>query len=219
MRARSLILAAVLAPTAVLAQPKEGTAPAPGEPAAAAEMAERAWAFSVMAYGYIVPNDSDYVQPTVTADRGWLHLEARYNYEDRKTGSVWVGYNLAFGEELTFELTPILGGVFGNTTGIAPGYKASLGYRKFTLYSEGEFVFDTGDSANSFFYTWSELTYAPVDLLRLGLVIQRTKAYQTEFEIQRGLLVGFSTKMVEFTTYVFNPDRDPVVVLAAALTF
>ena len=58
----------------------------------------------------------------------------------------------------------MLGGVFGNTTGIAPGYKGSLSWWKLELYSEGEYVFDTGDSSESFFYNWSELTLAPVGL-------------------------------------------------------
>ena len=52
------------------------------------------WTFGAAAYSYFVPDDRDFVQPTVTADRGALHLEARYNYEDRETGSAWVGYNL-----------------------------------------------------------------------------------------------------------------------------
>src|SRR5438034_7336511 len=51
-----------------------------------------------------------------SADRGWLHLETRYNYENLETGSVWVGYNFSGGEKLQWEFTPILGGVFGNTT-------------------------------------------------------------------------------------------------------
>jgi hypothetical protein len=219
MRARSAIVALVLAPAALRAQTNPGPAPSAETPQPAAEAPTHAWSLSAMIYGYIVPNDSDYAQPTVTADRGGLHLEARYNYEDRKTGSAWVGYNLAFGEELTLELTPMLGGVFGDTNGIAPGYKASLGYRKFTLYTEGEYVIDAGNSDDNFFYTWSELTYTPVDAFRFGVVIQRTKAYQTRFEVQRGLLAGFSAKRLEFTTYVFNFDGDPAVVLAAALSF
>ena len=92
----------------------------------AEEAHEKAWSFSAAAATYIVPNDQEYVQPTFTADHDWLHLEARYNYENLETGSVWVGYNLSGGEKLEWELTPMLGGVFGNTTGIAPGYKGSL---------------------------------------------------------------------------------------------
>ena len=89
------------------------------------------------------PTTANYVQPTFTADRGWLHLEARYNYEALDTGSAWVGYNFSGGEKLAWEFTPMIGGVFGDTTGIAPGYKGSLSWWKLELYSEGEYVFDT----------------------------------------------------------------------------
>ena len=95
-------------------------------PAFTKEADEKAWSFSISASTYIVPNDQEYVQPTFIADRGWLHLETRYNYENLETGSVWVGYNFGSGEKLEWEFTPMLGGVFGNTTGIAPGYKLSL---------------------------------------------------------------------------------------------
>jgi hypothetical protein len=118
--------------------------------AVVAQADDKAWSFSASAYTYVVPDDREYVQPTVTADRGWLHLEARYNYEALDTGSAWVGYNFSGGEKLAWEVTPILGGVFGDTTGIAPGYKASLGWLKLELYSEGEYVFDTGSTSDNF---------------------------------------------------------------------
>jgi hypothetical protein len=178
------------------------------------------WAFSASANLYLVPESREFVQPTFTADHGWLHLEARYNYEDLETGSAWAGYNFGGGQKLEWEFTPMLGGVFGNTTGIAPGYKSSFSWWKLELYSEGEFVIDTRDSSASFFYTWSELSYSPVDWFRVGLVAQRTKAYQTDLDIQRGFLVGFSYKKVDFTTYVFNLGwTDPTVVLAVGVQF
>ena len=114
----------------------------------------------------------------------------------------------------------MLGGVFGDTAGIAPGYTGSLGWWKLELYSEGEYVCNTRDSSGSFFYNWSELTVAPVDWLKLGMVTQRTQAYQTHRDIQRGFLVGLSYKQVSLTTYVFNPDDSkPTVVLAVGITF
>ncbi len=181
---------------------------------------EKAWSFSVSAATYILPDDQEYVQPTFTADRGWLHLEARYNYENLETGSAWVGYNFSGGKKLEWEFTPMLGGVFGNTTGIAPGYKGSLSWWKLELYSEGEYVFDTGNSEGSFFYSWSELSVSPVDWFRFGLVGQRTRAYQTDVDIQRGLLVGFTYKKIDCTTYVFNLGRDqPTFVFSVGLSF
>src|SRR5437773_5240779 len=189
-------------------------------PALSEEAEEKAWSFSASVSTYILPNDQEYVQPTLTADRGWLHLETRYNYENLETGSVWVGYNLSGGEKLEWEFTPMLGGVFGNTTGIARGYRLSLTYWKFELSSEGEFVFDTGNSEGSFFYSWSELSVSPVDWFRFGLVGQRTRAYQTDVDIQRGFLVGFSYKKIDFTTYVLKLDRDkPTWVFSVGVSF
>ena len=182
--------------------------------------ADRPWSFSLSAYTYILPDSHDYVQPTFTADRGWLHLEARYNYEALDTGSVWIGYNFSIGEELTLDFTPMLGVVSGKTKGLAPGYEATLGWRKLELYSEGEYVFDKDVSADSFFYMWTELTYAPTDWFRFGLVGQRTRAYQTEVETQRGVLARFTYKSADLTAHVFNPFTDyPAYVLSVSVSF
>jgi len=51
-------------------------------------------------------------------------------------------------------------------------------------------------------------------------VAQRTRAYQTDLDIQRGFLVGFSRKNLAFTTYVFNVGwTDPTVVLSIGVGF
>ena len=188
--------------------------------ALAAQTASAQTTFSLSAYSYFAPDVRDYVQPTFTLDRDWLHLEARYNYENLDTGSMWFGYNFSGGETVEWTLTPIIGGVFGQTDGVAPGYKGSLSWRQFEFYSEGEYVFDADDSADSFFYNWSEATFVPAEWFRVGLVTQRTRVYETEREIQRGLLVGFTYKNLEAATYVFNPDDSkPVVVLSVAFSF
>lgn len=198
---------------------KEGSLEGPAS-AGIGDFEEPRWTFSIAAYSYFVPDDRDYVQPTITADRGWLHLEARYNYEDLATGSAWVGWNLSGGEQLPWEFCPMLGGVFGNTAGIAPGYKGSLGWWKLELYSEGECVIDARDTEESFFYNWSELTLAPVDWFRFGVVTQRTRAYEADRDIQRGLLVGFTVGKLDFTTCVFNPDQSkPLVAMAVSVSF
>jgi hypothetical protein len=215
LRTSTLILALAFAATMAQCQTPDTNAP----PAAIAQEAEKKWSFSGSLYAYFVPDSREYVQPTLTADRGWLHLEARYNYENLETGSTWVGYNFSGGDKLAWEFTPMLGGVFGNTTGVAPGYKGSLSWWKLELSSEGEYVFDVGESSESYFYNWSELTIAPVDWFRFGLVTQRTRAYQTERDIQRGLLAGFSFKRVDLTTYVFNPDDKPTWVVAVSFGF
>jgi hypothetical protein len=84
----------------------------------------------------------------------------------------------------------MFGVVFGKTTGVAPGYNLALGYRKIELISQGEYVVDTGDTSNSFFYSWNELVYSPVNWFHAGLVSQRTRAYQTPLDVQRGFSAG-----------------------------
>jgi hypothetical protein len=178
------------------------------------------WSFSFNLSAYIVPKDRSYASPTFSADKQRFHFGARYNYEDKETGSLWLGYNFEVGDKLALQATPMIGGVFGHTTGIAPGYQVSLNWKKLELFTEGEFVFDTKESAGSFFYSWMELSYAPLEWCRAGLVAQRTKAYHTSLDIQRGLLIGVSHKQMDFTTYIFNAGwTAPTVVLSLGLKF
>jgi hypothetical protein len=178
------------------------------------------WSYSLAADGYLVPNDQSYGSSIFTADHQWFHLEARYNEEYLKTGSLWAGYNFSVGHNLVFEATPMLGAVFGNTTGIAPGYELSLAYKRLELSSEGEYVFNTDDRTASFFYTWNELVYSPTDWFRAGLVAQRQRDYHSNLDVQRGFSVGIAHKKMDFTTYVFNAGwTTPTVVLALTFKF
>ena len=167
-----------------------------------------------------MPQGQSYLSPTLTVDRGRLHVEARYNYEALRTASLWMGYNMSAGKKVLLEATPMIGEVFGNTNGIAPGLQFTVTYRNLQLYSTNEYVFDTTTKAGNFFYTWTQLTYSPLEWFTFGYVVQRTRAYQTPLEIQRGLLVGFTYKKVDFTTQIFNiGETDPTTVLSMVYRF
>jgi hypothetical protein len=144
----------------------------------AAAPPERTWSIGVTVNTYFLPEQSNFGQPVITADRERLHLETRYNYEDLNTGSVWAGVNFSGGKTVEWEITPMVGGVIGDTDGVAPGYRGSVTWRRLEFYSEGEYVFDAHDSADSYFYNWSELSWAPVEWFRFGLVTQRTRVYR-----------------------------------------
>ncbi len=155
--------------------------------------------------------------PQITDGSIWRRATTTRTCE---TGSLWLGYNFTAGKKLVLTITPIIGGVFGRTTGIAPGCEASLTYKKIELSVSNEYVFDTSDSSGSFYYSWPQLTYSPLDWLHLGLVAEQTKALHTSLDVQRGFLVGFSHKQWEFTTYVFNPGMaDPTTVLELGVSF
>jgi hypothetical protein len=216
-----------LAPALVLlivAPAAAQTATPPPEPASAPELevppAEDPWTFSLSTYFYIVPDGRDYVQPTLAVDHDWLHLEARYNYEDLDTASLWLGYNFSFGEELTVDLTPMIGAVVGETDGVAPGYEITLAWRRLTLYTEGEFVFDAEGSEGDFFYSWSELTFSPCDWLRAGLAAQRTRIRDEDSAIDIGPMAGVTWKRLDLSAYALFPEHgDPTIVFGLGIEF
>ena len=168
----------------------------------------------------MIPQDQSYASPTFTADHRRLHLEARYNYENHETGSIWAGYNFSVGQKVVLDFTPMIGGVFGKTAGVAPGYTMALTYKRIELYSQGEYVVDTQAHNANFFYAWNELIYSPVDWFHAGLVAQRTRTYETGLDVQRGFSAGIAYRKADFTTYVFNAGwTDPTVVLALSVKF
>jgi hypothetical protein len=189
-------------------------------PVKPAHTTKNPWAFNLTTDGYIIPNATDYADPVFSANRSWLHLEARYNYENLRTGSLWLGYNFAAGKKLALNVTPMIGGVFGRTTGIGPGCEASLSYKQVQLSISNEYVFDTTHKSGDFYYTWPEFTYSPINWFRVGLMAERTRAFQTSLEVQRGFLAGISRKKWESTIYIFNAGfTDPTVVLELGLNF
>ena len=180
------------------------------------------WSFAFSGFVFDPPDESSYFSPIFYADRGALHLEGRFNYEDRDAASVFVGRNFETGEEVTFTAVPMFGLVFGSTTGVAPGAEIEIGWRRLALYSETEYVFDLDaneESHDSFLYTWSEATISLTEWLRAGLVVQRTRTYESGLDVQRGLLVELSRGSLSFGFHWFNPDRSEDQVFAYAIGY
>ena len=166
------------------------------------------WEFSVAGYYYVLPDDDDVPIAVARADRGALHLEARYNYEDRKTMSVFAGWTLSAGESFTIALTPMAGVAFGRTKGIIPALEMSLGTGMFDFYAETEYLVDLNDNSGNFFYSWLELGVAPTEIVRVGLTAQRTRVFESPLELDRGLFVQLAPEPVTVSLYAFNLFTD-----------
>ena len=171
------------------------------------------WSVGISAATYVLPHEEDYVQPTVTADRDALHIEARYNYEDRQSISGFIGWTFEEGTKLQLELTPMIGGVVGDTDGLVPALELTLSFRRLEFYSEGEYVIGV-NGTSSFLYNWSEVSFRAADWLRAGIGTQRTRAFGTPRDIQRGVLAGVNVGKIAGTFYLFNPGSDDYYVVA-----
>ncbi len=193
---------------------------APGSRAGALDEADAASAisFDTSALWYAMQDQADFLSVVATAERGHLHLEGRYNYEGRDAGSLFLGRNWSGGEDWLWSVTPMLGGVFGSTQGVAPGLELAVAYGRFDLYVEAEYVFNSAAHDESYFYSWNEIGWRVLPALRLALVGQRTRIIDNGREIQRGLQAQLVLGKFTLGIAAFNPDiaaRYTIVSLAA----
>jgi hypothetical protein len=177
-------------------------------PAADQAAAAPAWSFAGSVYHYFLPGEDDITSPIVRADHGAMHLEARYNYEAERAGSAFFGWTFSMGDTVAVDVTPMLGGVFGDLSAVAPGVEFNLDWKHLNVYYEGEYVIDLGDDDGDFVYGWTEATWAPADWVRVGVVGQRTRLYDTGLDVQRGPMVGFTFGRFDVAGYFFNPGSD-----------
>ncbi len=178
------------------------------------------WEFAITAYPTAVRGGENYTSAIAAADRGPLHLEARVNYESVGARSAFVGWTFSGGETVTWELTPLLGGAWGTTQAFVPGLEASVSWKQLDFYVEAEYVGDSRERTDSYFYAWSELGFRPVEWLRVGIAGQRTRVYGGERDIQRGPLAQVTWGPVTIGGYWFNPgSSDQVFVGLIGATF
>lgn len=194
----TLALALVSAPVAARNEPPGG----------------RRWSFSAET-DLFLRDDVDFLMPVFSADGGPLHFEGRWNYEDLETPSVWAGLSFEAGRNVHLAVTPMVGGLAGRTKGFAPGLELALTWRRLELSSQSEHVFDVEGREGDFFYNWSQLDVQVLSWLSVGLAAQRTRLYQSEREIDRGIVVSLTRPSASLSIYGFNPDVDERFVIVA----
>jgi hypothetical protein len=168
---------------------------------------------------YAMRDEPDFGVVVASVNRGPLRFEARHNYEARHATSAFIGWKFAGGEDVTYDVTPIAGALFGAAHGGIAGVEASVAWRSFDAYVEAEYVDDRNDHSNRYVYAWSELGFRPLEWLRFGIVGQRTHVVHTDRDLQRGPFVQLIFRSVSVGVYAFNPDagsRYTVVSVAAS---
>ena len=161
---------------------------------------------AITGYYYAMRDEPDFGVGVAALDYKRWHFEARYNYEAENAGSAFIGYKFKGGDVVTFEVTPIVGAMFGSARGVVPGVEASVAWGPFDAYVEAEYVNDRRLPGTSYYYSWSELAWTPVEWLRVGLVGQRTSTVDTGREFQRGVFAQATIDRFTFGVYFFNPD-------------
>lgn len=134
-----------------------------------------------------------------------LHTEFRYNYEERKTASVYVGRNFSRNSALSYSITPMLGWVFGKYNGGSVALNADADYKKTFVSVQTQYTVSKDGAAGNFFYTWAETGYELTNWLYAGVSTQLTKVYKEKAVAEYGALIGFNIKKITVPVYVFSP--------------
>ncbi len=139
-------------------------------------------------------------------EKKW-YAEGRYNYEDVRTFSFYIGKTFSRSNTLSYSVTPLIGGAMGTFNGVSTGINMDFDYSNFFLSIQSQYSFSTDHRTDNFFYNWSELAYQPLKWLYGGVSVQHTRLYQAETIFEPGVLVGFSFRNLTVPFYTFAPFK------------
>lgn len=134
-----------------------------------------------------------------------LYVEARYNYEEKRTVSIYVGRSFSRDADFSYSFTPLFGGVLGLFNGWSAGLNIDADYKNFYLSAQSQYTFSADDEINNFYFSWSELGYQPLKWLYGGIALQETYLPQTKENLTHpGLVVGFAYRKWTVPVYGFK---------------
>jgi len=137
--------------------------------------------------------------------KNW-YAEARYNYEDAETFSLYLGRAFTGGTNaLNYSVVPMLGGSMGRWQGISTGLNINVDLNNFFFSSQSQYSRSTGGYGDHFEYDWSELGYQSLKWLYAGLSLQHTHDRLTGHDAQPGFMVGFIFNRFTIPVYTFEP--------------
>lgn len=149
------------------------------------------------------------VEPTSIIPQAWIYikdfyLEARYNYEDKKTVSLYFGRAFSFDKKAVWEITPMVGGVFGKTNGVSPGFNFDLEYKRFSTFTQCQYTIDLKDINKSFFWDWTGFNINISKHFGLGGSLQAFQPNSGDPFYRAGPMISFHHKTLAIEAYVYN---------------
>lgn len=157
-------------------------------------------------YTYLGTGERPQVAPVIHyQDNNKWYAEARYNYEDRRTFSLYAGKTFSSEKKVAWALTPMIGGMTGKQQGGLLGLNTTISYKKTYFSSQSQYGVSQQGREENFFFSWSEAGYQLLPWMCTGISLQHTKLYNCRAVVEPGLFAGFSFKQWTFPVYSFNP--------------
>jgi hypothetical protein len=133
-------------------------------------------------------------------------IEARYNYEELRSGSIYVGKKISReNKEVSWAVTPLAGLVVGKFTGGSLGVNMEVQRGKLFFCSQSQFSFTHSNAQNNFIFSWSELVLEPWPWIFFGTSLQYLKGTNRPMStFEKGVVVGLNFRKWSFPVYAFN---------------
>lgn len=137
-------------------------------------------------------------------NRQWC-AEARYNYEDKQTASLFAGKTFTGDHKVSWSLAPMLGVSVGRFKGLSTALNIDLEYNDFYLSAQTQYSRSVTRNNDYFLYSWSEIGYQTCSWLYTGISVQQTQDLASGKLMEPGMLVGLTCKGFSIPVYLFNP--------------
>lgn len=134
--------------------------------------------------------------------------EARYNFDELNTFSLYAGKKFTGGNVLSWEATPLIGGLLGQMTGGSLGMNFGMDYKRIFFSTQSQYSFSLENTTDKFFYNWSEVGVEATKWLYAGIALQQTNVYRTQGKMEPGCMVGFSFNNWTIPFYAFNTSNE-----------
>jgi hypothetical protein len=136
--------------------------------------------------------------------KDWF-VEARYNYEEARSVSFYIGKAYEHEGDFTYSIVPLFGGVVGRFKGGSAALNMDLTYKTFYFSSQSQYTFSVEDEVDNFYFTWSELGYQPLTWFYGGLALQETYFPKLAQHVTcPGIVLGFTHKRWTVPLYAFK---------------
>lgn len=136
--------------------------------------------------------------------RSW-YTEARYNYEDMKTASLYGGKVFKQDGKISWSMIPMGGIVLGNFKGASAGINGKLETGRVFFNVQSQYTRSFSAGANDFYFSWSEAGFQATKKIFVGLSVQHTQLMNSKGGIESGCFTGMTLGNWALSIYSFNP--------------
>lgn len=143
-----------------------------------------------------------------------LYAEFRYNYEEAKTASVFLGKTFeSSGKKNEYTWTPMIGFSAGIFKGASLALNAEIGWKRCYISSQMQYSHSFTDREQHFYFNWSEAGYEFSERIFTGIAMQYTLQAGAH-DFQPGLLAGLNIGNFSIPLYLFRPfSRNHSIIL------